>query len=319
MNRSQWHADISRRRFIKAAGKSVLGGALVTAAPALVEPLAMAEDAATKPGKALVGSNIYGWGQYYQRMKKDLNEHYDEVLSALRDSGYDYLETFMDTQTPENNAKTAERMKAKGLKPVSIYTGARLHENGKAEEVVERVLKAAQVCQQAGFSVLSCNPDPIGREKTDEELKIQTAALTQLGKGLAALGIQLGVHHHLPEMANKAREFHYVFEHSPAQLVGFCYDVHWIYRGGLPPQEVLPRYGERVVTWHLRQSRKGVWWENLDEGDIDYSAVARYARQHGLPARYTVELALENGTEVTRSVVENHRLSREFVRRVFES
>jgi hypothetical protein len=54
-------------------------------------------------------------------------------------------------------------------------------------------------------------------------------------------------------------------------------------------------------------------------GDIDYDAVAKYARGHKLPRRFTVELAIEGGTKITRSVVENHRLSREFVRRVFEA
>ena len=41
--------------------------------------------------KTLVGSNIYGWGQYAQRDKKQLDV--EEVISALRDTGYDYLET----------------------------------------------------------------------------------------------------------------------------------------------------------------------------------------------------------------------------------
>jgi hypothetical protein len=74
-----------------------------------------------------------------------------------------------------------------------------------------------------------------------------------------------------------------------------------------------------VVTWHLRQSRDGIWWEDLDTGDIDYAAVAQYAKEHHLARRFSVELALEPGTKITRSVVENHRRSREFVRRVFES
>ena len=99
----------------------------------------------------------------------------------------------------------------------------------------------------------------------------------------------------------------------------WCYDVHWVWKGGVPPLEALQQYGERVVTWHLRQSRNGIWWEDLDTGDVDYSAVARYAKQHRLARRFSVELALEPGTKITRSVVENHRRSREFVRRVFES
>ena len=36
---------------------------------------------------------------------------------------------------PDSAGRLAEQMKAKGLKPVTIYTGARLHEAGKARQV----------------------------------------------------------------------------------------------------------------------------------------------------------------------------------------
>ncbi len=267
--------------------------------------------------KTLVGSNIYGWGQYAQRDKKKLDVA--EVMSALRDTGYDYLESNLNVNQPEENGKFAEQLRAKGLQPVSLYTGARLHEAAKAAAVVAKILAAAKVCQQAGFQVVSCNADPIGREKTDEELKTQAAALSELGEGLNALGLKLGMHQHLPEMANHAREFHYDFDHTKPTDVGWCYDVHWVWRGGIMPLDALRQYGNRVVTWHLRQSRNRIWWEDLDTGDVDYEALAKYARAHHLPRRFTVELAIEAGTKITRSVVENHRLSREYVRRVFEN
>jgi inosose dehydratase len=266
--------------------------------------------------KTLVGSNIYGWGQYAQRDNKNLDV--EEVISTLRDTGYDYLETFMNIAKPAENARFASLLKAKGLQPVSLYVGARLHEAGKSGEVVNKILAAAKVCLEAGFQVISCNADAIGREKTDEELKTQAAALSELGEGLNALGLKLGVHQHLPEMANGAREFHYDFDNTKPGVVGWCYDVHWVWKGGVMPMDGLRQYGERVVTWHLRQSRHGVWWEDLDTGDVDYATVAKYAASHRLPRRFTVELAIESGTKITRSVVENHRRSREFVRQVFE-
>ena len=304
---------LSRREFITRTASAAALGTLASS-DGLLPNLNAAEPAAG-PDKGLVGSNIYGWTQYAQRDKKALDV--GEVLSALRDCGYDYLENFMDAGRPESIARFAEQVKAKGLQPVSLYTGARLHETGKADEAVARILAAAKVCREAGFRVISCNPDPIGREKTDDELKTQAAALTKLGEGLNALGLQLGVHHHMPEMAKQAREFHYNFRHTQPAVVGFCYDVHWVWKGGVPPMDALRAYGNRVVTWHLRQSRDKIWWEDLDTGDIDYEAVARYAQEHKLPRRFTVELALEGGTKVTRSAVENHRRSREFVRKVF--
>jgi inosose dehydratase len=303
----------SRRDFLGRAAAAVTLGVL---APAAAGPRLFAADPPATARKTLVGSNIYGWTQYADRDKRKLDV--EEVISALRDCGYDYLESNMDTGHPENNARFAAQLRAKGLQPVSLYTGARVHEAGKAGETVARILAAAKVCQEAGFQVISCNADPIGRQKTDEELATQATALTELGRGLNQLGLKLGIHHHMPEMANQAREFHYTFRHTPPSVVGFCYDVHWVWKGGVTPKDALREYGDRVVTWHLRQSRNGVWYEELAAGDIDYEEVATFAREHNLPRRFTVELALEGGTKITRSVVENHRLSREFVRKVFE-
>jgi inosose dehydratase len=301
----------TRREFLRRTGAAALAGALTSVALAIPA----AEEKPKPP--LLVGSQIYGWGQYYQRMKKDLNANLDEVLSALRDCGYDYAEGTMDASRPENNLKFAEQLKARGLKPVCIYTGARLHEAGEADRNVERLLLAAASCQRAGFSVINCNADPIGREKTEEELKVQAAALRKLGAGLKAQGLRLGIHHHTPELVNQAREFHYVFRHTPPELVGFCFDVHWVYRGGLDPMQALQEYYGRVVSWHLRQSRNGVWWEDLDKGDVDYEAIAKYAKARGVPPIYSVEMALEANTKITRSVVENHRRCCEFVKTVF--
>jgi inosose dehydratase len=303
----------SRREFVRQLGSAIAVGAVVSP----LAHLAVAESSAPVVKKTLVGSNVYGWTQYAQRDKKKFDV--EEVISALRDTGYDYLESFMNVEHPEENAHFAQQLRAKGLQPVSLYVGARLHESDKAKDTVANIVKAAKVCRDSGFSVISCNADPIGREKTDEELKTQVMALSELGEGLNGLGLKLGVHHHLPEMAHQAREFHYDFDHTQPGTVGWCYDVHWVWKGGVMPMDALKQYGERVVTWHIRQSRSGIWWEDLDTGDIDYSEVAIYAKDHHLARRFSVELALEDGTKITRSAVENHRRSREFVRRVFES
>jgi len=118
-------------------------------------------------------------------------------------------------------------------------------------------------------------------------------------------------------MRNEAREFHYNFRNSMAGTVDFCYDVHWVFRGGVQPMTALNEYGNRVVSWHLRQSREKIWWEDLDTGDIDYQAVADFSKKNNLPPLYTVELAIEDGTKITRSVVDNHARSLKFVRQVF--
>ena len=291
----------SRREFLGASSWAMAGVAL---------------GAAETKTAGVVGSQLYGWGQYYQREGKDMNAHLDEVFSGLRDAGYDYAEGNLDSVHPEKNAEFASKLRAKGLRPVSLYTGGALHTDG-ADGVVERLVAGAKVAAKSGFEVIVCNVDPIGREKTDAELVNQGRALGRLGHELKSLKLRLGVHHHTPELGRQGREYHHNFAVTRAGEVDFCIDTHWMYRGGIVPMDALRQYGERVVSWHLRQSRGQVWWEDLDQGDIDYSEIAAFAKSRNLPRRFSVELALEGGTKVTRNAVENHRRSREFVRRVF--
>lgn len=308
-------SSISRRRFI--ARTALTGSLLASGSAACLPGSVSAATPARRPKvKPVVGCQLYGWGQYYEREGKSLDAHLDEVLSALRDAGYDYAEGSLDAHTPDNTARFAERLKQKGLQPVSLYTGGAFHTAEVAPKTTEKLLAAAKVAHAAGFRVLVCNPDAIGRDKTDDELKTQAAALSTLGAELHRLGMQFGIHHHTPEMRREAKEFHYNFQHSQPGVVDFCYDVHWVYRGGVAPAKAFALYHDRIVSWHLRQSRNQIWWEDLDTGDIDYREIRRWVDDQQIPRRYTVELALENGTKITRSSVENHRRSREFVKQV---
>lgn len=287
-----------------------------TAALATLSALSRLE-AATPSPTPIVGTQLYGWGQYYQRDGKQLADNLPEVLSAVRDCGYGYAEHSLDSAQPENNQKLADLMKAKGLKPVSLYTNAVVYEDDKWEANTQQIIKAAQAASKAGFYHLTCDPGLSKDEKTDAQLKTQAKALELLGTELGKVGMKLGIHHHTPAMRSNAREYHSNFKLTDSHKVGFCYDVHWVFRGGVKPDDALKDYGARIATWHLRQSREAIWWEDLDYGDLDYPAIAAYAKKHNLSPIYTVELALEKGTKITRSVVENHQRSRAYVKRVF--
>lgn len=302
---------INRRQFV-VGGACLAGVASVEAADLkkLLPP-------PPKPKPPLVGTQLYGWGQYYHREGRDMNQHLDEVLDAISSAGYDYAEGNLDVEHPDNNAKFADRLRKHGLKAVSLYTGGATHVLGRATQTCERIARAAAEAGKAGFGIINFNPDPIGRAKTDRELEIQAEALTELGADLKKAGLSLGIHHHTPEMANGGHEFHSNFRRCPPDTVGFCYDVHWVYRGGIAPDACLKAYGDRIVSWHLRQSRDQIWWEDLDTGDINFTAIAAEVRARKIPQFFTVELAIEGGSKVTRSVRENHVRSRRFVKQVF--
>jgi inosose dehydratase len=81
--------------------------------------------------------------------------------------------------------------------------------------------------------------------------------------------------------------------------------------------EILREAGKRVGDVHLRNSKDGVWLEELADGDLDYRAVAAQLKKIGYRGWLTVELAWDPKTQITRSLGEDLRRSREYAERVF--
>ncbi|HMO66820.1 MAG TPA: hypothetical protein PKE47_16655, partial [Verrucomicrobiota bacterium] len=98
---------------------------LARAAPAAAALAAPPAQPAPAPAAPLFGTQLYGWGQYYSRAGRNVNDHLDEVLSAVRDTGFYYAEHGLGAARPELNAAFAVRLRAKGLRPVSLCTGGR--------------------------------------------------------------------------------------------------------------------------------------------------------------------------------------------------
>jgi inosose dehydratase len=138
--------------------------------------------------------------------------------------------------------------------------------------------------------------------------------VTELARQLAAKRFQLILHHHWPEMAEGAREWRHLLRNTELPL---CMDIDWVRRGGEDPLALLAEAGGRVRSLHLRNSRQGVWSEDLSDGDVDYRKVADYLKKHSYSGYLVVELAYQRETPITESVEEDLRRSREYVRDVF--
>lgn len=233
---------LSRRTFLQRS--------LLAAASASVPILHSAAPA--RPARpAAVGSQLYGWGQYLAREGKNLDANMDQVLAQVKECGYEYAETSLNVSAPDENSKLAEKMKSAGLRPVALYTGGRLHEESAAEKTISAIQHAASVAASAGFTIINCNPDPLGRSKTAAELDIQARSLNELGGRLAALGLKLGIHNHTPAMADGHREFYHDLDATNPAKVGLCL----CFRGpreNRPPHS--PHRGERRARFAAFES-----------------------------------------------------------------
>jgi inosose dehydratase len=192
--------------------------------------------------------------------------------------------------------------------------------NELAQATVETALAYAdRLKAHKGLEAISfnCDPKPAHSAKTDAELETEAKALEQLGAALGQKKLRLLVHQHAPEMADHAREWRYFVKHTSAKNVGICMDTHWSLRGGEDVMQILKEAGKRVGDVHLRNSKDGVWLEELADGDLDYKAVAVELKRSDYRGWLTVELAWDPKTQITRPLGENLKRSREYVERVF--
>jgi inosose dehydratase len=263
-------------------------------------------------------AGVYVWTQHYGRLNQRAQEHIPEICAGFAKAGYRDVEMMSLFFAPEVEQITLGALARNGLKCSVAYHGGPMHTaEGARTTVAETVALAQRLLRNLPLKGISINPNPVGRAKTDEELRIQAEALNQLGWSLEREGVGLYLHQHAPEMADGAREWRAMLAQTERRYLRVCLDVHWVLRGKQDVMTLLKEAGRRLGSMHLRNSVNGVWTEDFGDGDIDYRAVAAYLRSIGFDGYLSVELAWDKETQITRSLVENLERSRVYTEQVF--
>jgi inosose dehydratase len=257
-----------------------------------------------------VSTQLYVWSQVKP------NESFDNILGEVASAGYDGAETNLMSSL-DKAIEIKSSFDKYSLKATSLYSGGNFHEAKSAKATVAEILKNAEFGLKVGSPSITVNPNSKGAEKTDDELKVQAEYLNKLGEGLLALGMGFYIHNHTPEIVSNAREFRSYCDLTDPRFVNLCIDVHWVYRGGVDPFELSEEYGDRIKSMHIRNSKDGIWMEDFGDGDIDYCEYRDLLEKHNYSGWITIELAYEGQTKITRPLVENAKLGREYVRKVF--
>ncbi|MDA1192998.1 MAG: sugar phosphate isomerase/epimerase [Candidatus Poribacteria bacterium] len=265
-----------------------------------------------------VGTQLYVWSQVIAADGGKIDDRLDEVFADVAAAGIDAVEGWLSwVETPEKLAGVKQLAEKHGLAIPSLYTGGAYHSADDGAKAVARIAREAEIARELGCGMINTNPNPIGRDKTDDELKTQAANLNALGERLRSLDMALVIHNHDPEIRNDAREFRLNAEWTDPAFVSFCVDTHWIYRGGGDPVELLREVAERTLSVHLRNSTDGVWDESFGEGDIDHRAVRAVLEDARFNGWLFLELAYDKETPRTRPLRENARMGRDYIRDIF--
>lgn len=261
----------------------------------------------------------YIFQQYAQRLNKPLETVLPEVLAMPRAAGFANIELNSAFFPPGAREQTLSIIQSQHLRMPSLYAGGTLHEQPAADKTTANALELADLCRPFGCNAIVTNPDPKpgNLEKTDGELNVQAESLNRMGRTLAEHGFELRVHHHTPQLIDKAREWRHMLAHTDPEYVFICVDIDWAYEAGFAPIPFLREVKSRLREIHVRSARNKIWLEDLEASDIDYHAVAAYLKETKLNPLIVVELAYRPNTLVTRPLAEDLRLSREYAERIF--
>lgn len=269
--------------------------------------------------RSRISAEGYIFEQYAERQKKPLKDVIGEVFPMLREAGFHNVELNPSFFAPDLRDQVLSAVRSNGLAMPSVYAGGGMHTKALAEQTTKLALQVAGICKPFGCTavVTNADPKPGHARKTDDELAVEAESFDNLGRVLAENGFQLRVHNHTPEMADDAREWRYILQHTDPKLVSFCVDVDWVHQGGLDPLQLLREAGRRVTEIHVRNSKNNLWLEAVGPGDIDYKAVAALLKDEGAKPLIVVELAYRENTVITRPLAADLRLSRIYTERAF--
>jgi inosose dehydratase len=261
----------------------------------------------------------YVWTQVFQQEKISLGAGLERMFAASKGAGYHRIELMDAFLTPELRRRTADLVRQYDFAVPVVYQGGTFHDPEAAQRSIAQILATADAARDlhAEWINTNCNPKKGRERKSDSELATEARYLNRLGQNLKERGLRLMLHEHDPDMADGAREWRSNLHHTDPQLMWICMDVHWVYRGKQDPMQLLREAGHRIASLHVRNSVHGVWSESFGDGDVDYRAVAKFLQGIGYQGLIAVELAYENGTNPTRPLEEDLRISREYANSIF--
>ena len=273
-----------------------------------------------------ISANEYNWVTFYNRAGKSWGEDWDACLAEFTQTKIPGFEpSIRDAAHLEELIPFLEKYQ---IKLPSVYVGSQMHEEDLAKKSMEVILEIAKKAKELGTKIIVTNHNPIqwgsGQLKNDKQLLCQSAYLEKMGKSLKGMGIKLAYHTHDVELQAGAREFHHVLQNTSPENLSFCMDVHWIYRGSGNSQvavfDTLKMYGDRIVSFHLRQSQNGIWTETFQpQGDIDFVRFAEEVKKMGINAHLVIEQCLEEKTVQRTNVVDAHKISYSAINKLFNS
>ncbi len=259
-----------------------------------------------------IACNRWAWQSEARRPQEEKTA--ERFCAEAAEAGYEAIEALGD-----DVAAAAARH---GLRFCGAYVGAALHMTWEEIDVEEKLLAPAREAAGLGADFLAVNCDPKGswtarERKTEDELKRQGENLSKLARLVAPLGLEVVMHNHADSAALHRDDLRSVVEFAD-ESVGVMLDTGWALTSGDDPVARVRALGPRLRGLHLRNQCGATPTEWLGEGDLDLAAFVAALKEVGYAGWLETELWHREDVKVTRSLLEDQRMSVNLLRRLWD-
>ncbi|MGC1621057.1 MAG: sugar phosphate isomerase/epimerase [Candidatus Acidiferrum sp.] len=130
----------------------------------------------------------------------------------------------------------------------------------ESSEIARHVANATFVHEAGGSYLQIIDQRPKGREIVAADYKRLGGLLTELGKRVADLGLQLGYHNHMGAMGQTPEGLDQIMAAVDPRYAKLELDVAHYFQGGGDPAKAIEKYRDRLLFLHLKDV------EHLPEG-----------------------------------------------------
>lgn len=180
-----------------------------------------------------------------------------ETLKMISEIGYSYIELSQIPMTEENVKEIKRASEDFNIKVVAMSAALEEIEGIKQENLKNDFDKIVNDCKTLDCNFLRIGILPFHCMGSIEKMIEFSNKMEEIAKKLDKYGINLYYHIHHIEFEKYEGKFILDIIKENTNKIGFEIDVHWAYRGGVNPVDLLKKYSGRVDLVHLKDYKVG--------------------------------------------------------------
>lgn len=201
---------------------------------------------------------------------------------------------------------------------VALSSGTAPIDPAVRQSTIDGHVRNAKFLREAGGQYLQVvAASNKGRTFTADDFRYEGLLLTDIGKAVSDLGLQLSLHNHMGTMAQTPQGMDAIFGAADPRYVKLELDTAHYLQGGGDPAAAIRKYDHRLLFLHLKDvksasTKSGYEFTELGQGRVDFPALFAALRSIHFKGWGIIELDGER-TAPVRTPKESAEISKQYL------